>query len=176
MTVQLGAELNFYSQDNTGLNDDCGICRESLSQDALVAHDCPNTDEKVSHVFHAHCIGQWINQQHENKTKATCPLCCTSMNRVSRKLIREHALIKERKDLRKVVMNGLFVGSLVGFMLANRLDPECSESGTQPSMVYTLPSVIAGIAFSFFASPAFKDFFLSSDPEGKKLKMIIGLK
>ncbi|KAF7936561.1 uncharacterized protein EAE97_007927 [Botrytis byssoidea] len=54
--------------DSTSCDDDCGICRQPLNE--IVEEGAP-VKTQCNHIFHMHCIGEWINMS----PNGDCPAC-----------------------------------------------------------------------------------------------------
>ncbi|MES1909247.1 MAG: hypothetical protein MHM6MM_002019 [Cercozoa sp. M6MM] len=50
----------------------CGICQASFEESKQ--HEVPLWG-KCSHVYHQHCINQWLSQKMERGQPGTCPMC-----------------------------------------------------------------------------------------------------
>ncbi len=47
----------------------CAICFEGIEKGRVIGHECLETSEKASHLFHQHCLKEWL------KDNSTCPTC-----------------------------------------------------------------------------------------------------
>lgn len=56
-----------FKPDLTG---ECCICLENLTSASVVSVDC-----QALHLYHAHCIQQWLQQKRSLRQAFECPLC-----------------------------------------------------------------------------------------------------
>ncbi|KAF7901376.1 hypothetical protein EAF00_003597 [Botryotinia globosa] len=54
--------------DSTSCDDDCGICRQPLNE---IGEEGAPVKTQCNHIFHMHCIGEWINMS----PNGDCPAC-----------------------------------------------------------------------------------------------------
>lgn len=63
----MGYEI-FCQADSTSCDDDCGICRQPLNE---IGEEGAPVKTQCNHIFHMHCIGEWINMS----PNGDCPAC-----------------------------------------------------------------------------------------------------
>ncbi|PVV03362.1 hypothetical protein BB560_002161 [Smittium megazygosporum] len=64
-----------YWKWNVSSDDICGICRldfdSSCPSCPFPGDSCPIVDGSCGHIFHTHCISQWLDSE---KSNSTCPM------------------------------------------------------------------------------------------------------
>ncbi|THV43936.1 hypothetical protein BGAL_0805g00010 [Botrytis galanthina] len=63
----MGYEI-FCQVDSTSCDDDCGICCQPLNE---IGEEGAPVKTQCNHIFHMHCIGEWINMS----PNGDCPAC-----------------------------------------------------------------------------------------------------